>query len=65
MRTRYGSKVFPLSVPDSEGWIKVRREEDNAEREWNVRDLCADTEDEARFLSGQTRILKGALGDHA
>lgn len=41
--TRYGSRVEILGVDFSGQWVRVRRIEDGALREWRVVDLCADT----------------------
>lgn len=58
MITRFGSKVVPLAVPEG-GWIKVRRIEDNAVREFAIAEIHAETDDERRFLDGETRMLRG------
>lgn len=50
MHSQFGSKVIPLGKPDEEGWIKVKRVEDQAIREWHISQLKADNEEDLRLL---------------
>lgn len=34
--TQYGSEVELLSYPDKDGWVRVKRLSDGANRDWNL-----------------------------
>jgi hypothetical protein len=50
---RFGSEVELLSHVNADGWIKVKRLSDGAEREYHMAELRADTIEELRELQPQ------------
>lgn len=53
MQSQFGSKVIPLGKPDKDGWIKVKRVEDQAIREWHISQLKADNPEDLEILGSK------------